>query len=474
MKKFTLLFLCLSVIGSSYAKSTLEKNVLSLKNSQEEFYQFPGKDAITPLNKKQAPQESATWQPGICTVYETYDMGESWEELDQYSYEYKYGLLYSSESSSEKQLYPSYDAHGNWTVEIVQTPEEDENGEIVWKNNQKEVRVFDEVDPTFQTVRAIYLWDTESESWAQAYKHEKVITRNAQGNVESLIVRSYADETTYVDLEGFRVIYDMDGVASTIITYEYDYENNAMVAGISYQDIVWVECGQILSLDYLCLKDLRASSYDIAIDGEILASAVITYNEPGEMFSCEKTTTDIDGAIEFYSYTQLDENGSYEEFIKAIMPEEVYGEKLIEQYNEYGRQTEMCYYFLEEDEWVIMDQLKFDLTYEDGKLMEEIVSITNPDTGELEPMEKYVYGEYEWVAIDKVESFNGKVYLNRTDQNLYLTSDEATSYAIYSVDGKMVQQGTAIHLIATDGLKKGIYIVKVNQDGVSKTLKFIK
>ena len=194
------------------------------------------------------------------------------------------------------------------------------------------------------------------------------------------------------------MLYDQKGIATAIINFEYDYSNYALVSDLTYQDIVWEECGQIMSSDYLCLNDVRAKSYNITKDGVPLASTSITYNTDG-LFSCSKVTKDAKSDYtETYSFKSLDNHGSYEEAISGTEDGVTNGQKLIELYNEYGDQTEITSYEIVDGNDEIYDKITLDHTYVDGKCMETIISMINPDTEEFGPSEKHVYSNHIQIA----------------------------------------------------------------------------
>ena len=474
MKKFTYSVLFFFLVANTNANTSLWRTNTS-ENPQAPKLQKLKKISDTSI-KKQALQPGQEWKPSTCIIFETLDAGKTWEETESYRYEYgNYGLLLSEESQNKKILY-KYDSHGNWVEKITQTAQPGIESNVVWINSEKNVRSFDNIVPSFQTIKQDFTWDAASNQWIQVYKHEKLITRDEQNRVQSVIVRSYADETNYVDLEGFRVVYEK-GVASSITTFAYDYISGSMKADLTLQDIVWEKCGQILNVDYMCMDDIRAKSYNISYDGEIVASTTITYNTEG-LYSCTKTTKDaFEDYTEIYKYTELDNNGSYEESVEieisGIIEE---GDKIVEHFNDYKFQTDMTYYTYEQGTWNKLETLQMSPTYKDDKLMEVIISVTNPDTGELEPVEKNVFGEHILSGIENTKSFNGKAYLNPIDQNLYITTNENARYTIYTIDGKIVSNGytTGEDCIATKDWKNGIYIVTINGKNSSYSVKLLK
>lgn len=478
MKKFTLLAVVFILVSNIFAGERPWKvSQLNKRTNQEIVYHIDNKEIKkTKINKKSA-QENKTWLPGTCTIFETYDNGKTWDQMDYIQYQYdNYDRVIVEESEYEKTTY-TYDSHGNCIEQIKQIPKTDNNGLVIgWINSEKNVREYDNIVPSFQTVKQDFSWNASTNQWKQIYKHEKVVTRDQNNNVQSVIVRIYADETQYIDIEGFRVIYG-NGKATSIISYEYDYNTNSMKAGQTLQDIVWEECGQILNIEYLCLNDVRAKSYDISYEGEVIASASVTYKTDG-LFSCQKTTTDaFDDYTEIYTLTKLDNNGSYEESIEVEIAGTIEeGEKIRETYNEYKFQTEIVSYFYTGEEWEEGDRITMAPTYEDNKLMEVISSMTNPDSGIFEAVEKYVYGDHILSDIEDSKTFNGKVYLNPTDKNLYITTNEKADYAVYTIDGTQVLKGniTGAAYITTESLKNGIYIIHVNNGKTSTTLKFVK
>lgn len=474
MKKFTYSVLFFFLVANTYANTPLWKTNTS-ESTQAPKYQKLKKMSGTSV-KKQALQPGEEWKPGTCTIFETLDAGKTWEETESYRYEYgNYGLLLSEESQNQKTFY-KYDSHGNWIEKITQTAQSGIGSNVVWINSEKNVRAFDNIVPSFQTIKQDFTWDATSNQWVQVYKHEKLITRDEQNNVQSVIVRSYADETNYVDLEGFRVVYEK-GVASSITKFAYDHISGSMKADLTLQDIVWEECGQILNVDYMCMDDIRAKSYNISYDGEIVASTTITYNTEG-LYSCTKTTKDaFEDYTEIYKYTKLDNNGSYEESVEIEISGNIEeGEKIVEHFNDYKFQTDMIYYMYEQGTWNELETLQMAPSYENDKLMEVIISVTNPETGELEPVEKNVFGEHILSGIDEVKNFNGKIYLNPNDKNLYIISHEPVNYTIHSIDGQQISRGrvSGNESISTEHLNAGAYIILVTNGTSSQSLKFIK
>lgn len=474
MKKFTYSVLFFFLVANTYANTPLWKTNTS-ESTQAPKYQKLKKMSGTSV-KKQALQPGEEWKPGTCTIFETLDAGKTWEETESYRYEYgNYGLLLSEESQNQKTFY-KYDSHGNWIEKTTQTAQSGIGSNVVWINSEKNVRAFDNIVPSFQTIKQDFTWDATSNQWVQVYKHEKLITRDEQNNVQSVIVRSYADETNYVDLEGFRVVYEK-GVASSITKFAYDHISGSMKADLTLQDIVWEECGQILNVDYMCMDDIRAKSYNISYDGEIVASTTITYNTEG-LYSCTKTTKDaFEDYTEIYKYTELDNNGSYEESVEIEISGNIEeGEKIVEHFNDYKFQTDMIYYMYEQGTWNELETLQMAPSYENDKLMEVIISVTNPETGELEPVEKNVFGEHILSGIENTKSFDGKAYLNPIDQHIYITTNENAHYTIYTIDGKIVLNGytTGEDCIATEDWENGIYIITINGKNSSYSVKLLK
>ncbi len=387
MKKFYTLFLvAVLAIPTVSATHTWRSNISLKKEAQKDV--------------------SAEWLPGSMEHYETYDAGATWELLDEYTYSYEGNLVKVEQTATARTTY-TYDAHGNWIEKIVETGTEDANGNIVWTNSELHLREFDPIVPSFQTLKADYYWNERGNNWMMSYKHVKVVTRNANGNVESVIVRSYLPDESYLDLEGFKVIYDMNGKADAIIKYDIDYETWEMVSSYTYQDIEWEECGQIMSIDYMCLNDIRAKSYNISYDGTIVANVAITYNTDG-LFSCTKTTTEpgYPDYSEVYQFTNIDEYGSYNESVTFTNGASSNGQRVYEKYDNWGNQVEYSYYELENGEWTIYDSILSYYTYEGGKLMEVMVEMTNPDTGKIEPSMKNIYSNHSQAGINDIEIDN--------------------------------------------------------------------
>ncbi len=463
MNKFYILTLALALSGATVSAAPNSwKNGTSLqKDNAEKTYSVNPEQA--PRKVKSLAAENTTWLPGNLDIYESYNAGKTWELLDSYKYTYENGLAIVEETKDARTLI-TYNEHGKWIEKIIQTPLIDENGSIVdWENSERNVRAYDEIVTSFQTLRADYVWDITSKSWQLYYKHDKVVTRNDKGNVESVIIRSYLDEEEYIDIEGIKVLYDQKGLASAIIQYNFDYDLMTMVSNITYQDFVWEECGQIMSAEYLCLNDVRAKSYNISYDGTILASAEVTYNNDNGLFKCMKVTTDAfdPDYSEFYSLTKLDQYGSYEEMAGMESSDEAYAEKLVEEFDQYGNQINYAFYNNEDGEWVMIDCIKSTPTYDGAKLMEMLVEITNPDTGVLDPAQKYVYSNYfEDAGITNIEDTATKVFYNSAEQTIHILAGTPVAYEIYTIDGRCVATGSA-NTIAVDNLKSGIYIAKI-------------
>ncbi len=389
-KNYLLLFTVLFTTMSALAVAPAWKSNLKIKKNK------PKVTTHTTIGAKKAnllnTTEETLWLPGSATVYATDDAGETWYEMDSWDFTYENNKVIREEALDYATNY-AYNENGYWIEQLSQS----NDGEN-WVNSEKKVREYDQIVPDFDTVNQTYYWDEETENWMLGYMHKYVVERNDKQNVDAVYTRTYliqsGEITNYADISGFRVLYNQNDIATSIINYEYDYDVQSMVAGYTYQDIVWEECGQIMSTDYMCLGDVRAKSYDIAQDGEVLASTNITYNTDG-LFSCTKVTTDATVDYkETYTFTNLDNYGSYEE---SIMYEEegiTYGEKLIERYNKYGEQLEYSYYMVEDGEDILYDQMIFDLTYEGSKLVELLASSINSDSGELEPFEKYVFSNH--------------------------------------------------------------------------------
>lgn len=136
----------------------------------------------------------------------------------------------------------------------------------------------------------------------------------------------------------------------------------------------------------------------------------------------------------------------------------------------------MIYYMYEQGTWNELETLQMAPSYENDKLMEVIISVTNPETGELEPVEKNVFGEHILSGIDEVKNFNGKIYLNPNDKNLYIISHEPVNYTIHSIDGQQISRGrvSGNESISTEHLNAGAYIILVTNGTSSQSLKFIK
>ena len=386
-----------------------------------------------------------------------------------------------------------------------------------WVKSDSIVRVYNTEGQLTEADR--YYWDYEASIWILFYNQINTYDENG-----ALISSNFyeLDYDTYELFESIRVTFTINenDLPSEMITQNWDYENLTL-ANYEKETYTYNELN-LLSEKYFYQWDSEAIDwmpmyhFTFAYDADLRQNEKITYSHDGVDWMLETTETwlydDKDRLLENIissSWSDTRYLFAYDEFDNLVLDADQYlsGEdwenmnifesgydennNILFYYNidynyYYGYKTEYTYVdnlltetfdygFLGENEWGNNGHSIY--TYDENDILTELLYQSWNDAWVDFGKHYYYFSNHEVIAeIDNQLNSEISIYPNPANNSLNFNNiSENAVISIYDLSGKqIVNQLNSNNQIDINSLSNGIYIIKIIDNSLTKTAKFVK
>lgn len=447
-----------------------------------------------------APVKAAgeIWRPATEQIFYRNSAGTDWETKASTTYTYTYDeagniktkLYVNLNNEVEDERYErysyEYDADGNV---IQQTHAYSADGNE-WQSYDRTTMKYDSVVKGTQTEAMQYQFSTTTGDFTRLLPDNcfrKDIQRDADGKVTLLTVYKFDSKGKEYVYQRLTPTYDeTTGHPSTITVEDQvynsstdDYELGEMKR---FTNLTWLDCDdQFVDVNagYRIGKN-RALTFRYWYKGVAYGDYVMTYGEKAPEY--DATYTYLDGSgYDVFKCSLIDDNGSYKIDDRswwdmngdaAVTDDEIALSRYTYYYNERGK-------LVGEEQWgggygdalTLYYAHKDVYTYSaDYDYQTEVVSnswdfftpVLSDGTVNWQPSQRTLYTDFS------------KVGESASIKGLAETDADFTGYALYDMQGRIVEQGKLDGNAAIASGKHGVFVLKLTNGNQSKSISIVK